>query len=48
MNLQGLENKSKAELQEIRDQLIIKGKISAEDSVRVLAEIQRRIDAGTW
>lgn len=48
MALGNLEAKSKTELQEIRDRLIITGKISSEEAVRVLAEIQRRVDASSW
>ncbi len=48
VSLGNLAGKSKDELQELRDQLIIKGKISADDAVKILAEIERRRDASAW
>lgn len=50
-----LEGKSKEELQKLRDRLLISGKINPETvaqtlqrAIRILAEIGRRIDAGSW
>ncbi|MDP2923342.1 MAG: hypothetical protein Q8O30_06465 [Candidatus Omnitrophota bacterium] len=48
MSIGNLEGKTKAELQELRNELILKGRLSADESVKILAEIQRRIDGSLW